>query len=304
MATALLGKTYTAGPGGQILRQTSGNTVAAPLVKAAPTASPAVTPSVATPSISMDPLLQQIQGLISNNSGAAFDPVYGNALNQIQSRLAELTSGQEVSTRRLGEDYKKGQGQLATSQEQTKSQLSNKMANQGLGISGINVGEHGKVDTAYQKANADLDTQYARGGEDITRSAALARQGLSEMLSGAESDRSGRAAEAARVAAENEAKVAAAQEAANSSRVWMDNIMSTLTQSVQPVPTPTGQYQPSEAYNTPIQSFVPSYAAPPSMGAPPPPPMNTPTAPIMGGAPQTGAFQLSKLPSYKQRQLR
>lgn len=300
MATPLLGKAYTAGPGGQVLRTTSANNTPTAYQSAAVQSNPAAVPS---PVVSADPLIQQITGLIQNNQGASFDPVYDSALRGIQTRLAELTSGQEVSNRRMNEDYAQGKQDLSQSHEQSLGFLANKLANSGMGISGVNIAEQGRIGGLHQKAGADLDTQYSRGQEDINRYISEQRQRLSEGISGAESERSGRAAEAARLQAEEDAKAQAAIDTANANRTFMESLLAQLTAATQPVPTPTGQFTAPPALNTPIQPFIPNYFDSGNImgGAPV---ENSQTAPIMGGAPQTGPNQLSNLPSYKQRQLR
>jgi len=170
-----------------------------------------------------------------------YDAQYEATKNQINAGLAGLKSSSDLSTQRTNEDYTTNVGTAGKNQTQNLSNLQNKLANQGIGYSGINVSEQGRLGEQYQTQLGNLAQNKQRSLEDIQRNLVAKQGDYQNQLSQAEIARSGRADEAAKAQAADEAQALAAKTTADLNRQWMSDLSNRITGMVQPAATPTGQ---------------------------------------------------------------
>lgn len=194
------------------------------------------------------PTLQELsQQLLQNstpNTAKNYDAQYESTRNQIAGGLASLGSEQEQRTRRLGEDYSVASRDLAQGYQKQEAGLQQRLANQGILRSGINVGA--QTNMAVQKTQdvGKLTQANTRGKEDIARDVAGRQQELQNQLSQAEVGRSERQTARELQEAKDLADAKAVKEAADAQRLWMEGLQTQLLSMAQPQPAPTGQMQP------------------------------------------------------------
>lgn len=173
--------------------------------------------------------------------GWGYNQQYQDALNNIQGGLANLDSDKGVADRRNLEDYDTALSGLNQSRESQIKGIENRLANNGIGRSGINVKAQGQVGDKYQQSVGAINTAKARQGEDISRGYRDARAGYQAQTAQAQSqyatDEYGRQTEAAAADAETVRK----NNEANDNRVFMQTLTDRILQSSQPVASPTGQ---------------------------------------------------------------
>lgn len=196
------------------------------------------------------PLDQVISGIAASQPTAAatpattpmaFDPQYEATKNQINAGLAGLQSTSDLNKQRTNEDYDTAVGTATKNQTQNLSALQNRLANQGIGYSGINVSEQGRLGEDYQTQLGALAQGKQRTLEDITRDFTGKQTDYQNQLAQAEIDRGTRETTRQNELAATQAAAEAAKTTADTQRQWMTNLTSTLTSLVQPTPTPTGQ---------------------------------------------------------------
>jgi hypothetical protein len=107
-----------------------------------------------------------------------FDPAYAEKMREIASRRAGLESGFGLNQFRLGEDFRGVQSELGRGREEAIKALTQRMADQGMLYSGMNIGEQGKIGEGYQRAMGDITQQQTRGSEDLSRDFMGGMQGL------------------------------------------------------------------------------------------------------------------------------
>lgn len=197
----------------------------------------------------------------------AHDPIYEQAQNSINQGLARITAGRNTSLQRLTEDFDINKRQAGQQNERNLDALQNKLSNQGINWSGINIQEQGKLGQNFQDTIAALTQGKKRGEEDIATDFAERQAGYEDMRAQAEIGRSERqtAREEERAAAEAQALAAKAQ--ADQQRQWMADLSARLTSLSQPQPQPTGQMNlpppPQQIIQQAIQQVPPPAAKTP-----------------------------------------
>ncbi len=175
---------------------------------------------------------------------SAFDPVYESTVNTINKNLAGLQSSRDLGIQRTTEDYDKQVGETGKSNERTLNALQEKLANQGIRHSGINVAEQGKVGEQYQTQLASLAQNKQRSLEDIARDFTTRQAGYQDQLAQAEASKAEKETERQKQIAADEAQATSAKTMADQQRQWMADLQAQILQQVQPQPTPTGQMKP------------------------------------------------------------
>lgn len=170
----------------------------------------------------------------------ANDPIYNNAVNTINSNLARLTSNKDLAGQRVNADYDTAVDTTKKTSDTNMSSLQNRLANQGIGYSGVNVSEQSKLLDTLQTQLGTLTQGKTRSLEDIARDYADQQAGYQNQLGAAEADRAGRETTRQTTEAADAAQAAAANTTANENRQWMNGITQTLTGLTQPKATPTG----------------------------------------------------------------
>lgn len=171
----------------------------------------------------------------------AFDPQYEATKNTINQGLAGLQSSKDLNILRTNQDYTTNKESAAKSNTQNLSALQNRLANQGIGYSGINVAEQGRIGEDYGTQLANLTTNNARSLDDIERDFADRQAAYKNQSAQNEIDRGAREATRQTTAAADEAQALATKTTADLNRQWMSDLTATLTKSVQPTATSTGQ---------------------------------------------------------------
>lgn len=202
------------------------------------------------------------------------DPNYEETLRRVNEGLAGLTSQEEQGKRRLDEDYASSMRQAGESHEQNIKALQERLANQGILRSGINVGEQGRYGQEYQKVQEGLGQAKSRGTEDMVRELTAQRQNLETERRLAESNRARSEAEFRDTLAREEAETEANERFKQQQAQELETLKNKVLELSQPKPTPTGQLVPP----------------------PPPPPMpaplpKMPAMPAIPRATDSGAVQ-------------
>jgi hypothetical protein len=202
----------------------------------------------------------------------AFDPQYEATKNQINAGLAGLQSSSDLQTQRAGEDYNTAVGTASKANTQNLSNLQNRLANQGIGYSGINISEQGRIGEDYQTQLGSLRQGKVRTLEDIQRDFADKQTAYQNQLSQAEIDRGTRETTRQTTAAADEAAALTAKTTADTNRQWLNTLSTTLTSLVQPQATPTGQMalpptNPSTVIQKALQTAPPPAAKTPQQQA-------------------------------------
>lgn len=210
-----------------------------PAAKAATNAISTTNPATVNTPVAAAPIAQQPAS--TNPASMSFDPQYEATKNTINQGLAGLQSSKDLNTQRTNEDYTTNVGTAAKANTQNLSDLQNRLANQGIGYSGVNVAEQGRIGEDYQKQLGQLAQGKQRSLEDIQRDFTDRQAGFQNQLSQAEVDRGNRETELQKTQAADQAQALATKTTADLNRQWMSDITDTLTKSVQPTATPTGQ---------------------------------------------------------------
>jgi hypothetical protein len=189
-------------------------------------------------------------------SGWAHDSAYENTANSIQRGLANLTSQNQQATQRIGEDYEINREQAGKYNEQNLKSLQNKLANQGIGYSGVNISEQGRLGEEFQTALTGLERGKTRNLEELAFNSAQQASEWQNQLSAAQADRANRQAEKEKEQAALQAQAEAAKNAADQQRQWMESLQQRLTSLAQPQPTPTGQLNPPPPPQQIVQQAV------------------------------------------------
>lgn len=201
-------------------------------------------------------------------SSWAADPTYDNTVNQIQSGLARLQSSTDLSKQRTNEDYSAGEKQLADTNQSNMEVLQNRLANQGIGFSGINVAEQGKLLSKYQDSVGQLAQNKQRSLEDITRDQTTKQGDYANQMSQAEIARADREATRETNQAADEAAATAATNTANQQRQWIADLTAKITSSVQPQVGPTGQMAVPNSNPTAVIQQALNQVPPPQVKTP------------------------------------
>jgi hypothetical protein len=201
------------------------------------------TPAVVDPNESLRKLSESI-GKYQAPSNWAYDPHYEAATNAIHNNIARLTSNNQLASQRVGEDYTKNVEQAGRINEQNQKSLQNKLANQGIAFSGVNVQEQGRLSEDYGRALNELNTGKTRSLENLAFDSANQAAQWQNALGAAQADRASRQTAREQEQAAAEAQAQAANDMANNQRIWMEQITTRLTSLAQPQPQPTGQFKP------------------------------------------------------------
>lgn len=186
-------------------------------------------------------LANQVTRSIQPGTSSFFDPRYEATVNSINQQKALWGSGQERSKQRIGEDYTTNVGEAGEINTRNQSSLQNKLANQGIGWSGVNVSEQGRLGEAYQKVLGQLTQGKTRGLEDLEFANTLKQTEFQNAMSAAELDKAERQSAYEKEQAMAAAQAKAAKDAADANRLWMDELTKKITSLAQPVPAPTGK---------------------------------------------------------------
>lgn len=194
------------------------------------------------PAAAPNPILANLASSLKlkDPSAWAADPVYDNTVNQINQGLAGLQSSSDLSKQRTNEDYTTGVKSLADTNQQNNEVLQNRLANQGIGYSGINVKATGDLASKYQDAQGQLSQNKQRSLEDITRDFTTKQSDYANQMSAAEAARADRESTRETNQAADEAAATAATNTANQTRQWITDLTAKITGAVQPTATPTG----------------------------------------------------------------
>lgn len=98
-----------------------------------------------------------------------YDQQHEMGLRDITRRESEITSLEELARRRLLEDYGSGERDLNRVYGENLENLSQRMANQGILRSGINIQEQTDLGSTFGRQQEELTQGRARGEEDISR---------------------------------------------------------------------------------------------------------------------------------------
>lgn len=237
-----------------------------PAAKAATNAISTTNPATVNTPIAAAPVAQPPAS--TNPASMSFDPQYEATKNQINAGLAGLQSTKDLSTQRTNEDYTKATDTAAKGNSQTLKNLQYKLSGQGIGYSGINVAEQGRIGEDYQTQLAGLATNKNRTLEDIQRDFTDKQAGYQNQLTQAEVDRGDRETERQKTQAADEAAALSSKTTADLNRQWLSDLTGTLTKAVQPTTTPTGQMA--------LPSTNPQAIVQQALAAVPPPAAKTP----------------------------
>lgn len=192
-----------------------------------------------------------------------FNPAYEETLRSVNERLAGLTSQEELGRRRIAEDYSTGMRQAGEGHEQNIKGLQERLANQGILRSGINVGEQGRLGTEYQKQQEALGQGQSRGIEDLVRGLTAQRQSLESERRLSESDRAREEATFRDTLAREEAETEANERFKQQQNADMEALKQKILDLSQPKPTPTGQLVPPPPPRMPApMPALPAYRPP------------------------------------------
>lgn len=186
----------------------------------------------------MTPLPTQVQG---QTPAWRVDPTYDNALRSIQTGIAGLNSNVDLQEGRARTDLQKNQQELLKSRDNTLTMLQEKLANQGIARSSINIEEQGNIQTKYGEGKTGLETGFTRSMEDLARDTLSKYQGFNDQLSQAQIDRATRQTEFEKAQAQAEAQAKADKDLADQTRTQLEGIKAELLKSLTPQPSPTGQ---------------------------------------------------------------
>lgn len=195
-------------------------------------------------------LQQKIMNPINQDAAGnqfRFDPGYAANLRNLQERFAGINSSEELANRRLGEDYTTSKTKLGTSNQDTLKRLSEKLANSGLGRSGINIAAQGEIGQAYQDDLNTLGTGTARSLEDIQRQITGQRQDVLTDKDKIDADRTRSETDWRIQDTENKAKADAEAKALETQTTQFETLRQQVMQALQPVTSPTGQIGMSPA---------------------------------------------------------
>lgn len=170
-----------------------------------------------------------------------YDPVYENAVNTINSGLAGLQSTKDLANNRAETDYGTSVDAAKKQNETDMSGSQNRLANQGIGYSGINVSEQGRLLGNLQTQIGSLAQAKQRTQEDAARDFATRQTDYQNQLGAAQADRATRETARETQQASDEAQANAAKTTADANRQWISDLTAKITSAVQPVATPTGK---------------------------------------------------------------
>lgn len=240
-----------------------------------------------------DPLRQKVDERFKREF--RFNPRYEETIRSVNERLAGLTSQEEHGRRRFDEDYSTNMTKLGEGHEKGITSLQERLANQGILRSGINVGEQARMGGEYQKAQGELGTQKARGIEDMVRELTGQRQGIETERRLAEADRGREEVDFRDTLAREESQREADEAFRVKQAEELEALRTKITELSQPKPAPTGQLIPPPP---PPQMPRPM----PQMPAYRPPPM--PTVPRASGSGSIQAMGIDPVDLQKHLQIR
>jgi hypothetical protein len=213
----------------------------------------------------MTPLKTEVQG---QTPAWRVDPTYDNALRSIQTGIAGLSSNVDLQEGRAKTDLQKNQQNLLKSRDDTLTMLQEKLANQGILRSSINLEEQGNIQGKYAEGKTGLETGYTRSMEDLARETLGKFQGYNEQLAQSQVDRATRQTEVEKAAALAQAQADSDKKLADETRTQLEGIKADLLKQLTPQPTPTGQL-----------TLPPPVPAPKPLSAPKAPSIQPPAAP-------------------------
>lgn len=216
----------------------------------------------------IDEIKQRFSSMTATPTGQQYDAQYDEAVRGIQGGLANLESNTNLAKQRAASDFETGKRNLAESHTKQLDTLRERLANQGILRSGINIGEQGRIGTEVAKRAGEMQQGYQRGVEDIDREYATRQQQFNSQLSQLNVDRARRESERQEQVSREEAQRKANEELANNMRIQLDEMKERMLKAVQPQPSPTGQFQ--------LPPPIPPPQPPIAIAAPPrPAPVNT-----------------------------
>ena len=113
------------------------------------------------------PVTNKSRGLSVNS--LPFDAEYEAQMDTLRAALAQLTSGSQLESNRINQDTLLSRTRLDKQRGDVLKGLEQRMADQGILRSGINIAEQGRVGGMYQEDIQDLARNQQRSLEDITR---------------------------------------------------------------------------------------------------------------------------------------
>lgn len=175
------------------------------------------------------------------NAGWGLNPRFAGQARDILAKRSGIGSNEEYQHRRLGEAYNTRLDDSERVRDLALKQNTERMSNQGLLRSGINVAEEGKIGDVYQREVDDASSWRARSLEDVARQILGSYQGVENEWSGLEEENTRWEAEQARLRAEEEARRIAAEQALEAQRRAIEAEVA----RAQPRPSAAGQYRPA-----------------------------------------------------------
>jgi len=181
------------------------------------------------------------QGVQSAGNNWRVDPEYDNTVRNIQTGISGLQSNIDLTEQRAKSDLQKNQQELVQSRDKTLQMLQEKLANQGIGRSSINIEETGNLQDKYATGKTDLETSYQRSMEDLARETLGKYQGYNDQLAQAQIQRASRQEAFDKQQALEQAQAETNKKAADEMRAQLDDLKKQLLTQLTPQSTPTGQ---------------------------------------------------------------
>lgn len=189
-----------------------------------------------------------------------FDAAYAPLYRQLDEQQGRLASNFQQDSGRLSNSTQAMQRRLEQLRDQNLRGNEERMADNGILRSGINVAQQGRIGQEFLGQTNDLQSQQAMGISDLSRS-------LSDALSGLNSQREGLMANQARDEMSSRLEEAQARANAEAQQNYLRNLL-----AQQPQPTGTGVYQrPQPQANDAgyVRGLFNSYGVDPGFGANP-----------------------------------
>lgn len=98
-----------------------------------------------------------------------FDPVYESEIDNLRTAIAQINAGQEFNAGRLQTDFLLNKNRLGENRDEVLKNLEQRLADQGILRSGINIAQQADIGKRYQDDLGDLTRGQQRGLEDLTR---------------------------------------------------------------------------------------------------------------------------------------
>lgn len=157
-----------------------------------------------------------------------FDAYYESNVRRLQGQEAGLSSQEEIARRRLQEGFQSGSQELGRSRDMAMQGLRERMADQGITRSGINIQEQGNIGEEYLRGVQGLEGERARSEEDLMRDIQSQREALNQERTAYDEQR-------ARDLAEMRLEEARKQAMAEAQKMFANQFQTTPTGQLVPI---------------------------------------------------------------------